>query len=554
MKLMSVFVALTCALFATQGEPWADPQYSDNVKLAPPAQYDGIPDCEVGPHGTTRQSEPGTDWSLVSGNPGDRAVQDDASQLMPFIDWGNDVLVDDLNEVPTFGKLATDTEDDGTIWVGVLDPDNGATNDTIYHYYSTNAGGTWNYWNYVAGPSGDIRDFDLKVGSHGGNTYVYTFIVYDGVAGVYLRWLSPTDGTDGWTQIATGAEWAEVSADRNIETPQHLFCGYADTTGSLKLVSSNDGGATFGNLRNVSSQIRWPSVAAGGDGYVYICYGKRDSLWVQVGRYTNNLVSPSYVFNKLDSSSNRRVWFPSVAAARTSPGGSQVAIAHYVHKNTNDNVPTHYAYTTNGGTSWVGQSIWPAINQGRTTWDARYPYVRVGYDSPSIFRSVVTMQEPTQSWDTLVYAFARNTSPSTWEDRNDPNDYRATGEFGAKLDFSSDLSGGYMVYREFGGTEIWADGWDGLAVEEGGEPVEPGEFRTVTFLARDGWVNLNLPATARVSATLYDGVGRRVRRVFTGTLDAGHHRLPVGELARGLYFLELDVNGSSHTSKLVQLD
>ena len=50
-------------------------------------------------------------------------------------------------------------------------------------------------------------------------------------------------------------------------------------------------------------------------------------------------------------------------------------------------------------------------------------------------------------------------------------------------------------------------------------------------------LEVNLPASRNLRLEIVDPVGRRVRTVFAGRLEAGLHRFPVQGLTRGVYFL-----------------
>jgi hypothetical protein len=515
-----------------------------------------VPDVVTGEQGSSVQlvtDDP--DMSLVPGSPAPRGEGDGTSiRIPPFYDWGNDILVGEPSTTPAWGRLSVDTDNNGNIYVGLLDP-SGTNEDTIHVWRSSNGGGTWTkFLRILPGTTnGGIDDYVLRVGSDANGVWVYHFCLYNAAGtngGIWaLRHRYPYANAK-WTHVVDNtAPISRITADRNVESPQHLFCGWAQTAGSIKMMSSKDSAETWGNLRNVSSGSMAPSVCAGGDGYVYLTFGTTDSAWIWAGRYTNNLISPSMVFNKFDSSSDRHVYNVSVAAHRAAPGASQTAVAMYSHMNTNGNIPPHYAYTTNGGTSWT-YTFWPVTNQGRTTWDYRFPYIRRSYNS-ELFRAVVT--GPEGSWDTLVYAFTRATDPTTWEDRGTHNDHRITGEFGCQIDYSSMNMGGYIVYREYAGTNIWFDGYT-TGMEEKGMPGQPGVRAGVaTLLGRNPAFNLELDRPTAVTAAIHDGTGRMLKDVYSGTLSKGHHRVPISTagLSQGVYFLNIDLDGSTQTAKLI---
>jgi hypothetical protein len=64
-------------------------------------------------------------------------------------------------------------------------------------------------------------------------------------------------------------------------------------------------------------------------------------------------------------------------------------------------------------------------------------------------------------------------------------------------------------------------------------------------------IYLDLPQESRVSANVYDLLGKQVLKVFEGTLKPGHHEIPIyGEFAQTTYLLQIQVNGQSKTFKL----
>ncbi|MFO7651524.1 MAG: hypothetical protein R6X13_09335 [bacterium] len=550
--VLATLVALTALALA--GAPWADPAndpFATRVTALP--EVSGPPDGEVGPTGTSTVLETGeVNQALIGPGSSHRAPGPDLpGTLEPFLDWGNDQLVDSLGDLPTWGKIVADVAPNGDIYLGVLDPDDGAVNDSIFFYRSTNGGMNWTYLNFIGGPSGDIRDFTLRVGGTSDTAQVYAFVVYDGAAGIYVRRAPNGISPVQWTQIVAADSVLHVSADRNVETPQHLFCSYEYSSGGIKLVSSADRGSTWGNLRNVMSNSSRPSVAAGADGYVYITYVDRsDSFHHRVGRYTNNLISPSFVFNWVDSTDDNRHRQVSIAAARTTPGGSQTAVILTTVRTTiNGNIYPRYSWTRDGGTSW-SSSFWPPTNQTRTTWRMHGPDIRVAYLEPDYFRAIVSV--PEVSWDSIVYAFAGATSPNDWTGRGTHNDHRATGEFGATVGVSSQTGGGFIAYREWASSRIWFDGWDFTGVAELPNPARPTDRVVMPLGGRE--VRLSLGSPARVRATVVDASGRTRSLIHDGALAAGDHRLGVPALARGVYFVNLDVAGARHQGKLIITD
>jgi hypothetical protein len=464
--------------------------------------------------------------------------------------WNADILVMSHGN-PTFGKLSTDNDEtNGDIYVSLLVPNSGVY-DSAYTYRSTDGGATWNYLMAQTGASsgtGGIRDHQILVGFDGTDSWIYSFCLYDSSAsmgGIWVLRVRPDLSDYDWTQVVVGGDSIEnISADRNVETPQHIFLGYSLDTDHLRIASSSDYSLTWGNYIYVSANGNHPSVCAGGDGYGYIAYAK-DTTEIAVGRFTNNLVSPSWSFNYLNTE-DEGDWTPSVAAARTSPGGSQVAWCLWRHRHSNGNADIHNAYTDDGGLSW-NFAPWPPTNSTHSTWDMKHPYCRMSYGS-SIVRAIATV--PESGPDSLVYAFSRETSPTVWEDRGVHNDYGITGEFGGRVDYSQDCSGGYITYREYGDPKVWFDAYNNTAVAEKPNATPSGTIK-IAPNPTTNTVNLNYtvknPGDVKIS--LYDVSGKLVKNILDAQKETGVYETRVNTrgLATGIYFIRIESNGETHS-------
>jgi hypothetical protein len=455
-------------------------------------------------------------------------------------DWGRDVLVGRTGTIPTAGKLVSDADTNGDIYVGVLDPGPGFE-DTLQVWSSTDAGFSWNTCYRATGDSihGGIRDCELRVGHDANGAWLYDFVVFDGAdsEGLWLLRRRPGTSEPTWTRIVGGDTLLRVAADRNIESPEHLFVAWETQGGLVNLMSSTDSGETWGNLKTALTESERPSLCAGGGGCVYVAANTRDSAWVWVKRYTGNLAGSDTALAKLDSSSNRRAWNVSVAADRESPCSLQTAIVLYSHRDSIGRIAPHFGWTTTGGEVW-SYFVWPPTNQTRTTWDARFPNVRRSYDD-ALIRAIVTMHEPSRNWDTLVYAFARPGSPADWEQRAVRNELRATDEFGAKVGYSRASMGGYVAYVRYNTGEVYFDGYSFVGAQEPRHgphrPVSP-----TTILGGARWAcQLTLDRRSFVRATLYDGTGRRIRGVLSRVVDAGTSTIwiPTAALPASRYYL-----------------
>lgn len=486
-----------------------------------------------------------------SGNSYDRGdFGGSGGEIKPL--WNEDILVMSHGN-PTFGKLSTDNdENNGDIYVSLLVP-HSDVNDTVYTYRSTDGGATWDYLmrQYGSNTRGGIRDHQIRVGFDGTDTWIYSFCLYDSsgtMGGIWVLRVRPDLSEADWTQIVQSGDSVEnISADRNVENPQHLFLGYSTDINNVRLGSSSDNSLTWGNWRYISSNGRDVSVCAGGDGYVYIAYA-RDTTDIQVGRYTNNLVSPSYNFEVLNEEAEGD-WTPSVAAARTSPGGSQVAWCLWRHRHDGGNADIHYGWTEDGGNSW-SYGAWPPTNSAHSTWDMKHPYCRVSYGS-TLLRAVATV--PESGPDSLVYAFSRTSSPTVWENRGVHNNHSATGEFGGRVEYSQDCNGGYITYREYGSPDIWFDAYNNTAVAEKPNATPSGAIKIAPNPTTSS-VNLNYAVknSGKVNISLYDVSGKLVKNILDSHKEAGIYeaKLNTKNLSAGIYFIRVESNGKINTLQI----
>ncbi|MCK4233527.1 T9SS type A sorting domain-containing protein, partial [candidate division WOR-3 bacterium] len=497
-----------------------------------------------------------TDYSEIAPPSGVQYNGPDMGESGDLLRWGDDVLIMSRG-MPTWGKLSTDQDErNGDMYASLLVPHSGY-DDTVYTYRSTDGGLHWSEPSMIicvgSASTGGIKDHEILVGYDGTDAWIYNFCLYDGsgtMGGIWVRRIRPGLTGAYWTQIVVSGDTIDnFSVDRNIETPQHMFIAWQTTTEHIDMESSSDYSLTWGNHRSISSNSRNVSVCAGGDGYVYIAYQKYDSTDIQVGRYTNNLITPSFHFELIQSNIYGN-FTPSVAAGRTTPGSSQVAWVLYRQMNSIGNASIRYSHTTDGGASWAAGTPWPVTNIGHSTWDMKYPYVRVSYNS-TLLRALATI--PETGPDSLVYAFSTTSSPTTWEDRGVHNDYSITGEFGARVEYSSDCLGGYLVYRQYASPNAWCDAYDftGIA-EDVGKPSG-----SLFSLAPNPSKNLAkltyiVQKEGNVKISLYDATGRSVDNLVNEAKPAGEHTITIDTKNRsaGIYFIKVETPEAMYTKQM----
>lgn len=549
-KIVFLTLLLTAAVLATSSV-----ETGRTERVVPSWQHlwDGLTPVDQGQSDGTSNVINSTEPDWTRQDPGGTGMQsefDDPNWQHPARDWGSDILVG-APGYESSGRISVDNDDvSGDIYVCKLNRDV-TEDDTAHIWRSTNGGATWSYFPRIIGNNsgvGHINDAQILCGHGPGDTTWVYIVSAASIAGLRIRRETPDASKFLWVTIDTTTTITRVAIDRNIENPEHLFVVWTEADGDIRAMSSTNAGATWGNAEYVASGRRGASFAAGGDGYGYIAYmDDTDSTYYRVGRFTNNLVSPTWAFSTLDSSASQMFREVAIAADRTSPGASQCAIALVTYRYTgNNNIGPRYGRTINGGTSWA-TSLWPVTNQSRETWLMRFPRIRRSYDT-NVFRAIVSVPETTTSWDTIVYAFAYPDSPTVWVSRGEYNDYRNTGEVSHDVGYSSLTSGGFITYRQYGSSNVWFDGFDFTGVSAGPRPVQPTRMTTVFA----GEANLTLPKRSHVRAAVYDQDGRLVRKLVDGTLEAGRHRLNP-DVAGGISFLRVAVDGKVETAKLVRL-
>jgi hypothetical protein len=547
-KTVFLTLLLTAAVLAASSV-----ETGPTEQQVPPWQHlwDGLLPVDQGQSDGTsnviKSNEP--DWALQGrGGAGTPSEFDDPNWQHPARDWGNDILVGEVG-YENSGRISVDNDDvTDDIYVCMLNRDV-TTADTAHIWRSTDGGATWLDFPSIIGNSsvGHLTDAQILCGHGPGDTTWLYIVSAASNLGLRIRRMTPDESKFLWVTIDTATTVVRVAIDRNIENPEHLFCFWQLSSGTIRRMSSTDAGATWANSGTVSSGRRGISCAAGGDGYVYVAFmDDTDSTFYRVGRYTNNLGGTS-VFTNLDSNSTRRFREVAIAADRTAPGNSQVAITLAIQRYTgNGNIFPNYGWTLNGGTSW-STSFWPVTNQSRETWRMRFPRIRRPYDSPG-FRAIVSVPEATTSWDTIVYGYTTGSNPTNWVNRGEHNDHRNTGEVSHDIGSSGLTGGGFIAYREYGLGNVWFDGYDFTGIGAGPTPVQPCRMTTVF----GGEANLTLPKRSRVTASVYDQDGRLVRKLVNGMLEAGRHRLDPG-VTSGVCFLRVAVDGKVETAKLVRL-
>lgn len=472
-------------------------------------------------------------------------------------DWGDDVLVGRAGRTVASGKLATDSDSTGIIYVGLLEPGN-SPQDRIHVWQSTDGGWSWSVAYEIAtdDPFVSFGDYELRVGSDANGTLLFDFLVSNPPGPGHGLWMlrhRPPMDSPWWVSIAPGETVLRVAADLNTEVPQQLFAAWETEDGGIHVAGSSDSGQTWGNRRLAAAGCEMPSVCAGGNGCVYLACNSRDSSWVKVIRYTGNLSGTDSVVSVLDSAGSDREWASSIAADRDMPCSTQAAVVLYCSSLAPDTVGVAQGWSLDGGRSW-STGFWPPVNRTRRTWDARLPKVRRA-SGDELFRAVALMPEPFSSRDSLVYGYSRPAGPNVWDGRGARNDqWRLALTPGGQVGHSRLARGGYITYVKANSDQVWFDGYQFVGIDAGLPVGMSSNPATVFCRSGAATVQFDLEHPARVRLELVDAAGRVGGCLFDGLLGAGPQALAVNLADRpaGVYCCLVRVEGRVRLFRVVR--
>ncbi len=481
------------------------------------------------------------------------------------LDWGPDILLRSGSNFPgDVGRLSIDHAENGDLYAAVLNL-TGAPQDTIHTFFSTNGGNTWAPWTPVVNTASDDTLIDAKIiVGPGADPWIYTFAHYTTSGGaLYCRKMKHDGSGLVWTDIISGDSIRGFDVDRNIEGSMAMFLTYRQDPGNnfnwLRLYASYDNGASWTNGRSVAhgNRSERPSVCAGGDGYVYLTWCD-DSTVPWVGRYTNNLVSPSYNFANPDSVAGDFTYMQTVCASRTAPGASQSAWVLNRHRHTNGNYDIHVSYTTDGGASWTTDP-WPPTNNSRDDWNMRWPALRYAYDySVELCAASATLACVGAGFDSVIHSFSFSATPDSWESREIINDHSSTRAFASAIDIANSTGGSAICYRQYGSPNVWFDYWWNLTGMAQEKPVPvtssvPAVDVSPSPVTGRALVRYSLAAPGRAELAVFDVTGRRLEVLASGLMAAGDHTATWNSTtaAPGVYLVKLTADGRTCSERVV---
>jgi len=361
--------------------------------------------------------------------------------------WGADILIRSANTgTPAGIKVAS--APNGDIYAAVLM--RSSAWDTVEIWKSTDGGSTWTRQPQLD-VHGDIdfRGFDMVIGP-GSNPWMFIVVDYDSSSfdALYSRRITLDGSSPTWIKVVDGdtVRYPSIS----VNSTNQLVLSYITDNDRVYRGASTDTAQTW-TLVYANSNVQSSDVHVSENGRGYHTYITTDStVWL----VTFNL--PSLGASSVDQlSEGNDIRHISVAASNGSVSSQHVTVVWSNYHSSTDKWDVHYTYSTDGGAAWSTASPFPPTNFLISTGAAMY-YPTLAYEhNADAFRFVATL---VSSWDTVIYALS--TGADSWPSgRTFLNDYNATTSFPASVGYSSTLSGGFVIYRQYASDNVWFDRW-----------------------------------------------------------------------------------------------
>jgi len=165
------------------------------------------------------------------------------------------------------------------------------------------------------------------------------------------------------------------------------------------------------------------------------------------------------------------------------------------------------------------------------------------------------MHEPSRNWDSLVYAFARPSTPTTWEQRAVRNDFRASDEFGRARRVLVLRDGRIPCLQPYATNEVYADGYVFVGADDAILPGSPPHTAATVTARGDITVILGPGCPRTVNVTGSGLLGTQPLPPVHATPDAsGLLIVPARGLPAGAYFVTVDAPGLTMRVKTVVVD
>lgn len=478
--------------------------------------------------------------------------------------WGNDVLVHQANHIYGFG---IDQGDKDTLLLVVSDSSTTNLMDTLYVYRSTNNGQSWDLVRISISGQDDYRlgKADI-ITAKGDSSFTFVFRVYHNTLWC-ARYLYDVSGIAIQRSISGISEnVVDFSVCQDLWNNYWLYVVYQTDQDSVIFKTSRDYGQTWKfkkNLTEVTPITSQPTIAWSRGTYLVVA-GKTDDDKIYTIRNDNSGYSADWKDGQYPwagSDCHR----PVVAGSHTSPESDAVFWVFYQRWVT-DHYILNYHWSTDAGATWSSISSPSDTSSGNRL----YPSLHVLKENDA---SDITLAyryeigaEPRQI--RYIYKEEAQNHPSVW-----------TPPYSGVNDYSPDYNPPQRAYTIRGTDNSirsailyvhWtqqdlyfdASSFTGVDDEIGDEVIRefslrqnyPNPFNPGTV------IEYELAQAGRISMEIYNILGQRVRQLFEGHADRGHHRVTWdgkddngAVVANGIYFYRIQVGDFTQTKKMILL-
>lgn len=479
----------------------------------------------------------------------------------------------------------------GTIWVGVTQFNNGAT-DTCKFYFSTNGGSSWNYaYLFYFGGNMDFRngEIDFELMYDGSVVWIYGVAGYTDIAAgnqvksVLYRFNTTTNAFNGYILQWPGTVTSSLYYNPRItsDNPNYTGLSYVmlgcsfDSTYNTNIHFNRQKYAYLTNPFAASPTITYSS--PGGNGGFWWNSNSlvaNTYLWTDIGYFkTSGGQNRVFTTYNVPGSNNYNLYLAwsddygstvagssSIAETSVDYGcrvafngvtGNTTGMIVYTRQFSGTDWDPYCRYTTDGGTTWAGSYVDGSSNRTRT----------VDIIAP---RSNTPMYKVAFAMDstTGVYAGYTGGSPTAWIS---PSRQVISGA-GIDTSFTKVIAGYKLgggddclgLYSNAGGTNVYASrlcmGTVGIQGNNNQIPSEyslqqnyPNPFNPSTT------IKFSLPLSGMVKLIVYDAAGKVAEELVNNELAAGNYEYSfnASQLASGVYFYKLTSGSFSEVKKMV---
>uniref|UniRef100_A0A7V3ZXK3 T9SS type A sorting domain-containing protein n=1 Tax=candidate division WOR-3 bacterium TaxID=2052148 RepID=A0A7V3ZXK3_UNCW3 len=245
-------------------------------------------------------------------------------------------------------------------------------------------------------------------------------------------------------------------------------------------------------------------------------------------------------------------WFGAYGEPGYEGGG---VLAHFIYdpyeRTIEERTVFNSAFYNNESGAWESGIPYGVTPQACKSMDEKYLIV--------FFLNLFVVDTTTTEWG---WAYVYSEDGITWSDIIDAGapygDYNSRSEIAPHIpvtESATDLTLKWYFLGGYNGNNyvnlLWYPGQSTVSVRENEAYAFAFGVRP-TIVTGNMSIEFALPKTANVDVTVYNVSGQKVRTLYSGTLNAGNHRMSFdSSFGKGIYFVTVTVDGKSTSRKIV---